>query len=71
MIFERFAELICDYNFSKTAIEKVKEFSEQDKSYTFYHKVIKEWAPEQIKKIEMIKSALKEEGQVENLKIIE
>mgnify|MGYP007086457799 CR=1 FL=1 len=59
--------MICEYNFSEIAQSKIEEFYPKDSNNLFLHKVLNEWAPKLLAKIEDIKSALIKANHPENL----
>lgn len=68
MIFENYARLICQFNFSKLAQEYVSEVMPLDQNNLFIHKVIKECAPELQAKIGAFKERLSKETSDEHKK---
>lgn len=70
-IFLNYAEMICDYNFSKVAQEKIQTFIPKNSDNLFLHTLFRDWAPKLLSKLDEIKTALKAAGQKENLQVLE
>ena len=69
-IYSRYANMICDYNFSREAQELVNKHDKLDANNLFFHSVLRKWAPSLISKLDSISKALTDAGQIGNLKIL-
>ena len=54
--------MICDFNFSKVAQEKIEAIKPKDKNDLFAHQVINDWGPKLQGFINDVKSALSAKG---------
>ena len=61
-LIEKYADMICDYNFSPQVREGLKDILPCDKDKLFFHSVIKEWGPALQKNIPAIIAALEAAG---------
>jgi hypothetical protein len=58
----KYSEMICDYNFSPTVLESLKDILPCDKDKLFFHSVIEEWGPALKVKIPAILASLEAAG---------
>lgn len=63
MIYLKYAEIICDYDFDKKAQEKIQQINPMDKGKLFVHQVIWEWGPRLLGMLDDIRAALKEKAE--------
>ena len=61
-IYLEYAKMICDFNFSKVAQEKIEAIKPKDKNDLFAHQVINDWGPKLQGFIKDVKSALSAKG---------
>lgn len=59
MIYLKYAEIICDYDFDKRTRERIQEINPLNKDKLFVHQVIQEWGPTLLGKLDAIREALK------------
>ena len=69
-IYRKYANMICDYNFSPEAHELVNKYDKMDPNKLFFHQVLNQWAPSLESKIDAIAKALTDAGQTANLRIL-
>lgn len=63
LIYCKYATMICDYNFNTEAQKIVNMYDKMDPQNLFIHKVLNEWAPSFLSKIDEISQVLSEAGQ--------
>ena len=71
MIYLKYAETICEYNFSDQVTTTISEICPMDPKNLFIHQVLKEWAPTLLSNIDAIKTALTEANDTHNLMIVD
>jgi len=73
MIYKKYGEIICDFNFDKILQERMKNICPLNKEKLFVHQVIQDWCPTLLSKLDDIRAALKEkaEGNAELTKNLE
>ena len=68
---DKYANMICQYNFSQKVRESLKEILPCDRNKLFFHQTLEEWAPTLEAKIPFIIAALETAGnQQSNIDVI-
>jgi hypothetical protein len=66
-IYTKFAEIICEYNFSENVVEAIKEFNPINPRNLFIHNILSNWGPQLLNNGDLMRKALEESGRKENL----